>query len=199
MTGFPVRHYLPGFAQIHVHWVGDTIQPSYSLPFPSPFALNLSQHQSLFQWVSSLRQVAKVLELHLQHQFFLWIFRVDFSGLTGFISLLSKGLSRVFSSTTIRKHQFFSAQASFAEGNDSPLQYSCLENPMDRGAWWAAVHGLLRVGHDWATSLSLFTFMHWRRKWQPTPVFLSGESQGRGSLVGCHLWGCTASDTTEAT
>ena len=47
----------------------------------------------------------------------------------------------------------------------------------------------VRVRHDWATSLSLFTFMHWRRKWQPTPVFLPGESQGRGSLVDCHLWG----------
>ena len=59
--------------------------------------------------------------------------------------------------------------------------------------------GSHRVGHDWATSLSLFTFMHWRRKWQPTPVFLPGESQGRGSLVGCRLWGRTESDTTEAT
>ena len=59
--------------------------------------------------------------------------------------------------------------------------------------------GSLRVGHDWATSLCLFTFMPWRRKWQPTPVFLPGESQGRGSLVGCHLWGRTESDTTEAT
>ena len=49
--------------------------------------------------------------------------------------------------------------------------------------------GSLRVGHDWATSLSLFTFMHWRRQWQPTPVFLPGESQGRGSLVDWHLWG----------
>ena len=57
--------------------------------------------------------------------------------------------------------------------------------------------GSLRVGRDWATSLSLFTFMHWRRKWQPTPVFL--ESQGRGSLVGCSLWGRTESDTTEVT
>ena len=56
----------------------------------------------------------------------------------------------------------------------------------------------LGVGHNWATSLSLFTFMHWKRKWQPTPVFLPGESQGRGSLVGCRLWGCTESDTTEA-
>ena len=59
--------------------------------------------------------------------------------------------------------------------------------------------GSLRVRHDWATSLSLFTFMHWRRKWQPTPVFLPGESQGRGSLVGCHLWGRTESDTAEVT
>ena len=59
--------------------------------------------------------------------------------------------------------------------------------------------GSLRVGHDWATSLSFFTFMHWRRKWQPTPGFLPGESQGRGSLVGCRLWGRTESDTTELT
>ena len=59
--------------------------------------------------------------------------------------------------------------------------------------------GSLRVGHDWATSLSLFTFMHWRRKWQPTPVFLPGESQGWRSLVGCRLWGRTELDTTEVT
>ena len=59
--------------------------------------------------------------------------------------------------------------------------------------------GSLRVRHNWATSLSLFTFMHWRRKWQPSPVFLPGESQGWGSLVCCRLWGCTESDTTEAT
>ena len=59
--------------------------------------------------------------------------------------------------------------------------------------------GSLRLGHDWATSLSLFTFMHWRRKWEPISVFLPGESQGRGSLVGCRLCGHTESDTTEAT
>ena len=57
----------------------------------------------------------------------------------------------------------------------------------------------LKVGHDWETSLSLFSFMHWRRKWQLTPVFLPVESQGRGSLVGCRLWGRTESDTTEMT
>ena len=85
------------------------------------------------------------------------------------------------------------------EGDGTPLQYSCLENPMDGGAWWLQSMGSLRVGHDWATSLSLFTFMRWRRKWQPTPAFLPGESQGRGSLVGCCLWGRTELDTTETT
>ena len=68
--------------------------------------------------------------------------------------------------------------------------------------WGPAVLGSLRVGHNCTqscTSLSFFTFMHWRRKWQPTPVFLPGESQERGSLVGCRLWGLTESDTTEAT
>ena len=59
--------------------------------------------------------------------------------------------------------------------------------------------GSLRVRHDWVTSLSLFTFMHWRRKWQPTPVFLPGESQGWGNLVGCRLWGRTELDMTEVT
>ena len=59
--------------------------------------------------------------------------------------------------------------------------------------------GSLRVERDWATSLSLFTFTQWRRKWQPTPVFLPGESQGWGSLMGCRLWGHTELDTTDAT
>ena len=83
------------------------------------------------------------------------------------------------------------------EGDGTPLQYSCLENPMDGGAWWAAVHGVTKSRAQLSDFLSLFTFMHWRRKWQPTPVFLPGESQGRGSLMGCHLWGRTESDTTE--
>ena len=87
---------------------------------------------------------------------------------------------------------------SAGEGNGTPLQYSCLENPMDGGAWWAAVHGVAK-SQTRLTSLSLSTFMHWRRKWQPTPVFLPGESQGWGSLVGCRLWGRTESDTTEVT
>ena len=67
------------------------------------------------------------------------------------------------------------------------------------GACGLQFMGSLGVGHDRVTSLSLFTFMHWRRKWQPTPVFLPGKSQRRRSLVGYHLWGHTASDTTQAT
>ena len=76
--GLPVHYQLPLFTQTHVHWVGDAIQTSHPLSFPSPPALNLSQHQGLFKWVSSSHQVAKVLELQLQHQSFQWTFRTDF-------------------------------------------------------------------------------------------------------------------------
>ena len=107
----PVHHQLPEFTQIHVHWVSDAIQPSHPLPSPSPPAFNLSQHQGLFKWVSSSHQVAKILEFQVQHQSFQWILRFPL-GWTGWISLQSKGLSRVFSNTTVQKHQFFSAQLS---------------------------------------------------------------------------------------
>ena len=70
--GLPVYHQLPESTQTHVHWVGDAIQPSHPLSFPSPPALKISQHQGLFQWVSSLHQVAKVLEFQLQHQSYQW-------------------------------------------------------------------------------------------------------------------------------
>ena len=76
--GFPVHHQLLELAQTHVHWVDDAIQRSHSLSSPSPPAFNLSQHQGLFQWVSSSHQVAKVFEFQLQHQSFQWIFRTDF-------------------------------------------------------------------------------------------------------------------------
>ena len=121
---------------------------------------------------------------------------------------------------TERLHFHFSLSW-IGEGNGNPLRCSCLENSRDGEAWWAAVYGVaqsrtqlkrlsssssrlqsmgsLRVRHDWATSLSLFTFMQWRRKWQPIPVFLPGESQGWRSLMGCRLWGRTESNTAEAT
>ena len=75
--GLPVHCQLPEFTQTHVHWVGDAIQPSHPLSSPSPPAFNLSQHQGLFRWISSLHQVAKVLEFQLQHQSFQWIFRTN--------------------------------------------------------------------------------------------------------------------------
>ena len=77
MPGFPVHHQLPEFTQTHIYQVSDAIQPSHPLSSPSPTALNLSQHQGLFQWVSSSHQVAKVLELQLQHQYFQWTPRAD--------------------------------------------------------------------------------------------------------------------------
>ena len=75
-TRFPVHHQLPEFTQTHVHWVGDTIQPSHPLLSPFPPAFNLFQHQGLFKGVSSLHQVGKILEF--QHRSFQWVFRTDF-------------------------------------------------------------------------------------------------------------------------
>ena len=111
--GLPVHHHLPEFTQTHVHWVRDAIQPSYLLSSLSPTAPNPSQHQSLFQWVNSSHEVAKVLEFQLQHHSFQRTTK-DWSPLewTGWISLQSKGLSRVFSNTTVQKHQFFGTQPS---------------------------------------------------------------------------------------
>ena len=81
------------------------------------------------------------------------------------------------------------------EGNGTPLQYSCLENPMDGGAQQAAVHGVAKS----RTRLSDFTFTHWRRKWQPTPVFLPGESQGRGAWWAVICGVAQKLNTTEVT
>ena len=78
MPGFPVHHKLQELTQTHVHWVSDAIQPSHPLLSPSSSAPNPSQHQGLFQWISSLHQVAKGLEFQLQHQSFQWILRADF-------------------------------------------------------------------------------------------------------------------------
>ena len=111
--GLPVHHHLLEFTQIHVHWVGDAIQLSHPLSSLFPPAFNLSQHQGLFKWINSSHEVAKVLEsasasvLPKNTQ--------DWSplGWTGWISSLSKGLSRVFSNTTVQKHQFFGTQFFF--------------------------------------------------------------------------------------
>ena len=109
--GLPVHHQLPESTQTHVHWVGDAIQPSHPLSSPSPPALNLSQHQGLFKWLSSSYHAVKVLEFQLQHQSFQWTSQDWYPlGWIGWISLQSKGFSRVFSNTIVQKHQFFGAQ-----------------------------------------------------------------------------------------
>ena len=87
----------------------------------------------------------------------------------------------------------------YGEGNGTPLQYSCLENPMDGGAWQAAVHGVTKSRTRLSDFIFPFPFHALDKECQPTPVFLPGESQGRRILVGCCLWGRTESDTTEAT
>ena len=140
MPGFPKRSLTNGRLSCHVvvfvqllsqsdsFWLPFTISRSFLtlmslesmmpsnhfiLSLPSLTALSLSQNQGLFRWIHSSHQMAKVLELQRQQKSFQWIFRVDFLlGLTGLISLLSKGFSRVFSSMTVWKHQFFSAQPS---------------------------------------------------------------------------------------
>ena len=111
--GFPVLHYLPEFAQTHVHWVGDAIQPSHSLLLPSPPVFNLSQHQGLSQVVGSLYKMAEQLGASASAS----VLPVNFQGwfplgLTSLISLLSKWLSSVFASTTIWKHLVFGTQPS---------------------------------------------------------------------------------------
>ena len=122
--GFPVLYHLPEFTQTHVHWIGVAIQSSQSMSSPSPPAFSLSQHQGLFQWVSSLYQVAKV-GLQLHHQSFQWIFRTDFlqDGLVGspcsprdsqessptpqFKSISSSVLSFVYSPTLTSIHDYW--------------------------------------------------------------------------------------------
>ena len=112
-------------------------------------------------------------------------------------SLLHTSAITAFFFFNVTLNVYLSCPPLFSEKAMTP--YSCLENPMDRGAWWAAVHGVAK-SRTWLSDFTFtFTLMYWRRKWKPTPVFLPGESQGRGSLVGCHLWGRTQSDMAEVT
>ena len=112
MPSLPVHHQVPESTQTHVHCVGDAIQPSHPLSSPSPPALNLSQHQCLFKWVSSLHEVAKVLEFHLQHQSLQWTHRID---------LLKDGL--VGSPCSPRDSQESSPTPQFKSINSSALSF----------------------------------------------------------------------------
>ena len=125
MPGQPAHHQLPEFTQTYVHWIGDVIQPSYPLSSPSSPAFNLSQHQGIFKWVNFLHQVAKILQFQMS-QFFApgsqntavsSVLPMNIQdwfplGWTGWVSLQSKGLSRVFSNSIFQKHQFCCTQLS---------------------------------------------------------------------------------------
>ena len=173
--GLPVHHQLPEFTQTLVHQVGDAIQPSHPLSSPSPPAPSPSQHQGLFQWVNSSHEVAQVLKFQLQHQSFQWTPRTDLlqDGMVGspcsprdsqessptpqFKSINSSALSFLHSPTVTSIHDHrknHSLDGLGRAGNGTPLQYSCLENPMEWGAWWATVHGVAKS----QTWLSDFTF-----------------------------------------
>ena len=167
--GVPVHHQLPEFIQTHAHRVGDAIQPSHPLLSPSPPAPNPSQHQGLFQWVSSSHQVANVLEFQLQHQSFQWTPRTDV----------------LFSNTTVQKHQFFSAQVS---------SQSAICGHMSGFPGGSGVKNLPVVKETKVQSLGWEDPLE--KEMQPTPLFLSGESHGQWSLAGYSPWVCNESDMT---
>ena len=179
MPGFPVHHQLPELAQTHIHWVGDTIQPSHPLSSPFPPAFNLSQHQGLFQWVSSSHQVVKVLEF--QHQSFQWIFRTDF--LYDWLDLLAvqgtlKSLLQYHSS----KASILRCSALFIVHISHPYMTTGKTITLTRQTfvwlpWWLSVKGSTCpcrrcLVDQWAGKIP------WRKKWQLTPVFLPGKSHG---------------------
>ena len=170
--GFPVLHSPPELAQTHVHRVCDAIQPSHPLSSPFPPAFDLPQHQGLFPWVSSSHQVVKVVELHLQHRCFQWLFSVSVKlnsvspkkvcwnpnfwypwkwsyleigrVFVGFSQWLSSKESTCNARATGDSGLIPGSRRSPGEGNGNSIQYSCLENPMYRGAWRATVLGAIK-------------------------------------------------------
>ena len=162
--GLPVHHQLPESTQTHVHQIGDAIQPSHPLSSPS-LAPNPSQHQSLFQWVKSSHEVAK---------YWSFSFRIspskntqDWSPLewTGWISLQSKGLLRVFSNTTVQKHQFFGAQLS-SQSNLAPPNSIFQLEVAPACIWYRSDCGGFCFGSIWGT-----------RKHAPAPLPLQSAQQ----------------------
>ena len=144
MSGLPVHHKLPEFTQTHAHRVGDAILPSHPLSSPSPPAPNPSKRQGLFQWVSSSHEVAKVLGVSASASV-LPVNTQDLSpsGWTGWISLQSKGLSRVFSNTTVQKHQFFWHSAIFTVQLSHPYMTTGKTIPLTRRTFVGKVMSLL--------------------------------------------------------
>ena len=149
--GLPVHHQLPEFTQTHVHWVSDAIQSSHPLSSPSP-APNPSQHQSLFQWVNSSHEVAKVLEFQPQHHS---LSKIYFKSVKLFYMIYHGGYMTLYICPTSSDKNLPASVGDIKDmgliprlrrspggGHGNPLQYSCLENPMGRGTWWTTVHGV---------------------------------------------------------
>ena len=144
MPGLPIHHQLPESTQTPVHWVGDAIQPSHPLSFPSPPALNLSQHQGIFKSVSSSNQVAKILEFQLQHQSFRWLFRTD---------LLSDGL--VGSPCSPSDSQESSPTPQFKSINSSALSFLYSPTLTSIHDYWKN-HSLDQTNLCWQSNVSAF-------------------------------------------
>ena len=143
-TSLSVLHHLPEFAQTYVYWISDAIQTSHPLSSPSPSAINLSQHQSLFKWVSSSHQVAKVLEFQLQHQSFQWIFRTD---------LLQDGL--VGSPCSPRDSQESPPTSQFKSINSSVLSFLYSPTLTSIHDYWKN-HSLDEMDLCWQSNVSAF-------------------------------------------
>ena len=187
LPGFPVLYHLPELAQTQVHWIGDAIQPSCRLLSPSPPTFNPSEYQGL------LPPVVPIDSVKIGRKF-----PSAFSCKNGKLAFeISLHISVFHNKCSPTRETIWLNLTNVAMApHSSTLAWKIpwMEEPGRLQSM-----GSLGVGHDWVTSLSLFAFMRWRRKWQPTPVFLPGESQGWESLAGCRLWGRTESDTTEAT
>ena len=153
MPDFPVLHYLPAFVETHAHWVSDAIQPSHPLSLPSSLALNLSQHQGLFQWVSSSYQSIRSFSFSISSSneySELISFRIDWFDLLA----LSMGLSRVFSSNTIQKHQFFSTQHSLCSTSHIHTRL-WLQTPVSQLSSYYVIH--IKISKFPMLAIPLFT------------------------------------------
>ena len=180
MQALPVHHQLLEFTQTHVHWVGDAIQPPHPLLSHSPPAFNLSQHQGLFQWVSSLHKVAKVLSFSFnispssEHPGLI-SFRMDQLDLLAVQGTLKSLLQHHSSKASILWHSaFFIVQPS----------HPC----MSTGKTIALTRWTF-VGKIMSLLFNMLSRLVRRRQWHPTPVLLPGKSHGRRSLVGRSPWG----------
>ena len=159
--GLPVHHQLPELAQTHAPRVGDAIQPSHPLSSLSPPTFNLSQHQGLFQWVNSSHQVTKVLGVSASASVLPKTIPVNIQdwfplGLTGLISLKSKGLSRVFSNNTVQRHQF-SPTPQFKSIDSSVLSFLCSPAFTSTHDYWKN-HSFDSMDLCWQSNVSAFQY-----------------------------------------